>query len=48
MIWLLLILLIVLAFGIWGAIKLTFWVLLIALLVAAVAGVLGRGLFTRA
>ena len=48
MIWLLLILLIVLAFGVWGAIKLTLWVLLIALLVAAVAGFLGRGLFARA
>ncbi len=47
MIWLLLIILAVLAFGIWGAIKLTFWVLLIALLVAVIAGFLGRGLFTR-
>lgn len=48
MIWLLLVILAVLAFGIWGAIKLTFWVLLIALLVAVIAGFLGRGLFARA
>jgi hypothetical protein len=44
--WLLLLfLLALLLFGIWGAIKLTFWVLVIALIVAVVAGLLGRGLF---
>jgi hypothetical protein len=47
MIWLLLLILAILAFGIWGAIKLTFWVLLIALVVMLVAGFLGRGLFAR-
>jgi hypothetical protein len=47
MIWLLLFMLAIIAFGIWGAIKLTFWVLLIALLVMLVAGFLGRGLFGR-
>ena len=48
MLWLLLIILAVLAFGVWGAIKLTLWVLLIALLVALVLGFLGRSLFSRA
>ncbi len=48
MIWLLLLILAVLAFGVWGAIKLTFWVIVIALLVAVIAGFLGRGLFVRA
>jgi hypothetical protein len=48
MIWLLLIILAVLAFGVWGAIKLTLWVLLIALLVAVVLGLLARSLFARA
>jgi hypothetical protein len=44
--WLLLLFILALIlFGIWGAIKLTFWVLLIALAVAVVAGFLGRGLF---
>jgi hypothetical protein len=44
--WLLLLLILALVlFGIWGAIKVAFWVLLIALLVALVAGFLGRGLF---
>jgi hypothetical protein len=33
-------------FGVIGAIKLAFWVLLLALLVAVVAGLLGRALFT--
>jgi hypothetical protein len=46
MIWLLLLILAVLVFGVIGAIKLAFWVLLIALLVAVVAGFLGRSLFT--
>jgi hypothetical protein len=44
--WLLLLFILALIlFGIWGAIKVTFWVLLIALAVAIVAGFLGRGLF---
>jgi hypothetical protein len=47
MIWLLLLILAIVVLGIWGAIKLAFWVLLIALLVALVAAFLGRGLFTR-
>jgi hypothetical protein len=46
-IWLLLFLLAILAFGIWGAIKLTFWVIVIALVVVVVAAFLGRGLFAR-
>ena len=46
--WLLLLLILaVLVFGIWGAVKVAFWVLLIALAVAVVAGFLGRGLFVR-
>jgi hypothetical protein len=46
--WLLLLLILALVvFGIWGAIKIAFWVLLIALAVALVAGFLGRGLFGR-
>ncbi|MGH3138140.1 MAG: hypothetical protein ACRDQE_00260 [Gaiellales bacterium] len=36
-----------LIFGVWGAVKVAFWVLLIALVVAIVAGFLGRGLFVR-
>ncbi|HSC91571.1 MAG TPA: hypothetical protein VLB86_07955 [Gaiellaceae bacterium] len=47
MIWLLLLIVAILLFGVWGAIKLTLWVLLIALIVAAIAGFLGRGLFAR-
>lgn len=44
--WLLLLfLLALLVFGVWGAIKLTFWVLVIAVLIALVAAFLGRGLF---
>jgi hypothetical protein len=44
--WLLLLfLLALLLFGIWGAIKLTFWVLLICIAVGLVAAFLGRGLF---
>jgi len=44
--WLLILLILALIlFGIWGAIKLAFWVLLIALIVALVVGFLGRGLF---
>ncbi len=46
MIWLLLLILAILVFGVFGAIKLAFWVLLLAVLVAVVAGLLGRGLFT--
>ena len=44
--WLLILLILALVlFGIWGAIKIAFWVLLIALVVALVAGFVGRGLF---
>jgi hypothetical protein len=44
--WLLLLLILALiVFGVWGAIKLAFWVLLIALIVALVVGFLGRGHF---
>jgi len=46
MIWLLLLILAILVFGVIGAIKLAFWVLLLAVLIAVVAGLLGRGLFT--
>ena len=43
--WLLILLILALIlFGVWGAIKLAFWVLLIALAVALVVGFLGRGL----
>src|SRR3954454_17143780 len=46
--WLLLLLILaVLIFGVWGAVKVAFWVLLIALAVALIAGFLGRGLLTR-
>jgi hypothetical protein len=46
--WLLvLFILLVLLVGIWGAVKLTMWALLIAALVAVVIGLLGRGMFTR-
>lgn len=38
-------LLALLVFGVWGAIKITFWVLVIAVVVAAVVAFLGRGLF---
>ena len=41
--WLLLLLILaVLVLGVWGAVKVAFWVLLIALAVAVVAGFLGR------
>ena len=44
--WLLILLILALIlFGVWGAIKLAFWVLLVALAVALIAGFLGRGLF---
>jgi hypothetical protein len=44
--WLLILLILALIlFGVWGAIKLAFWVLLIALVVALIVGFLGRGLF---
>lgn len=46
LIWLLLLIIAILVFGVFGAIKLAFWVLLLAVLVAVVAGLLGRGLFT--
>jgi hypothetical protein len=45
MLWLLLIIAALLLFGIWGAIKLAFWVLVIAVVIALVVGFLGRGLF---
>jgi hypothetical protein len=46
--WLLLLLILaVLVLGVWGAVKVAFWVLLIALAVAVVAGFLGRGLVRR-
>jgi hypothetical protein len=45
--WLLILLILALiVFGVWGAIKLAFWVLLIALALALIAGFLGRGLFS--
>jgi len=47
MIWLLLFILAILLLGVWGAVKLAFWVILIALAVALIVGFLGRGLFTR-
>jgi len=44
--WLLILLILALIlFGVWGAIKVAFWVLLIALAVALIVGFLGRGLF---
>lgn len=44
--WLLILLILALIlFGVWGAIKLAFWVLLIALVVALIVGFLGRSLF---
>ena len=44
--WLLILLILALIlFGVWGAIQVAFWVLLIALAVALIAGFLGRGLF---
>jgi hypothetical protein len=46
--WLLLLLILaLLVFGVWGAIKLAFWVILIALAIALVAAFLGRSLFAR-
>jgi hypothetical protein len=47
MIWLLLLILVILVVGVWGAIKIAFWVILIALLIALLAGFLGRSAFTR-
>jgi hypothetical protein len=47
MIWLLLFILAILILGVWGAVKLAFWVILIALAIAILAAFLGRGLFTR-
>jgi hypothetical protein len=47
MTWLLIFILAVILLGIWGAIKLTLWVLLIALIIAAIAGFAGRGLWAR-
>ncbi|HYX87446.1 MAG TPA: hypothetical protein VE777_20945 [Gaiellales bacterium] len=42
---LLLLILALLLFGLWGAVKIALWVFLIALAVALIAGFLGRGLF---
>jgi hypothetical protein len=47
MIWLLLLLLLILVVGVIGAVKIALWVILIALVVALLAGFLGRGLFSR-
>jgi hypothetical protein len=47
MIWLLLLILVILVVGVWGAIKIAFWVILIALLIALLAGFLGRSVFSR-
>ena len=47
MIWLLLLILAILLFGVIGAVKIAFWVLLICVVVALLAGILGRGLFSR-
>ncbi len=44
---LLLFILAVLLIGVVGAIKLTFWVLLIALAIVVVAGFVGRSAFSR-
>ena len=46
MIPLLIFLILILLLGVWGAIKLTFWVLLIALLVILVTGFLARSTFS--
>jgi len=44
--WLLILLILaLLVFGVWGAIKVAFWVILVALAVALVVGFLGRGRF---
>ena len=47
MIWLLLLILVILVVGVWGTIKIAFWVILIALLIALLAGFLGRSVFSR-
>jgi quinol-cytochrome oxidoreductase complex cytochrome b subunit len=47
MTWLLIFIIAVILLGVWGAIKLTLWVLLIALVVAAVVGFAGRGMWAR-
>jgi hypothetical protein len=46
-IWLLLFIVAVLLLGVWGAVKLTLWVILIALAVAVIAGFAGRSLLSR-
>lgn len=47
MTWLLIFIIAVILLGVWGAIKLTLWVLLIALIVATVVGFAGRGMWAR-
>jgi ABC-type amino acid transport system permease subunit len=47
-IWVLLFIIAVVALGVWGAIKLTLWVLLIALVIGLILGLLGRRLLSRA
>ena len=47
MIWLLLLILLILLVGVWGAVKIAFWVVLIALVVGVVAAFMGRSLFAR-
>lgn len=47
MLLLLFIILLILAFGVLGAIKVAAWVLLIALALALVAGFVGRSAFSR-
>jgi uncharacterized protein (UPF0333 family) len=41
------VILLILVLGVVGAIKLAFWVLLIAIVIAVVAGYLGRAMFSR-
>ena len=47
MIWLLLFILLILIVGIVGAVKIALWVILLSLLVAVLAGFMGRSLFYR-
>ena len=47
MIWLLLFILLILIVGVVGAVKIAFWAILLALLVAVLVGFIGRSLFTR-
>ena len=47
MIWLLLFILLILIVGVVGAIKIALWVILLALVVAVLAGFMGRSMFSR-